>query len=214
MVGMPTCFIWGVTLFPVKIVWLVFWGSVVMSLALGWVLLRERVAPGLWIAAGSGWLGIWAMSGADLPPVSWRYLAPLGMGFCFALYVVMTRRMHGESTQAKLFHTALWVFLVMSLVVPLHWKMPSPKVLLVYTCIGLTGYLGLFFLDKSIELAPVSLAAPLMYTVPLWSCIQEIIITGKPPGTMATAGALIITAASTFIVLAVWSGRVRLSAAD
>ena len=214
MVGMPACFIWGVALLPVQVVWLISWSSVLQLLIWSDVLLRERVAPGLWIAAASGWVGIWIMSGEVLPPVSWRYLAPIGMGFCFALYVVMTSRMQGESTQAKLFHTALWVFLVMSLVVPLQWKMPSPKVLLVYIGIGLTGYLGLFFLDKSIELAPVSLTAPLIYTVPLWSCIQEIIITEKPPGAMAAAGALIITATSAFIVLAVWSGRVRLVAAD
>ena len=214
MVGMPACFIMGVALFPVQVVWLISWSCVLLLLALSHLLLREQAAPGLWIAAASGWVGIWIMSGVDLPPVSWRYLAPVGMGFCFALYVVMTRLMHGESTQAKLFHTALWVFLVLSLVVPFQWKMPSPKVLVVYTCIGLSGYLFLFLLDKSIEMAPVSLSAPMIYTVPLWSGIQEIIFTGKPLGRMATAGAFIIAATSAFLVLAVWSGRVGLAAAD
>jgi drug/metabolite transporter (DMT)-like permease len=206
MVGMPVFFIWGVALFPVQVVWLVSWSSVVVLLALSGVLLRERVALGLWIAAASGWTGIWIMSGADLPPVSWRYLAPFGMGFCFALYVIMTRRMHGESTYAKLFHTALWVFLILSLVVPFQWKMPSLQVLAVYAGIGLSGYLCLFFLDKSIELAPASLAAPMIYTVPLWSCVIESITTGKPPGGMTAAGALIAVATSAYLVLGEWSG--------
>jgi drug/metabolite transporter (DMT)-like permease len=212
MVGMPVSFIFGVALLPVQVVWLVSWISVIAMLAMSAVFLRERVAPAFWLAAGIGWLGIWAMSGAHLPPLSWRYLAPFGMGSCFAIYVVTTRRMHGESTQAKLFHTALWVFLVFSVVVPFKWKMPSLDVLIVYALIGLSGYLGLYFLDKSIEMAPVSLTAPLIYTVPLWSCVQQSIITGKPPGSMAVAGALIIVLTSAFIILAVWSGRVRLTA--
>jgi drug/metabolite transporter (DMT)-like permease len=214
MVGMPVCFIWGSILLPLQIVWLVSWSSVMILLALSGVLLQERVAPGLWITAGAGWVGIWIMSGADLPPVSWRYLAPIGMGFCFALYVVMTRRMHGESTHAKLFHTALWVFLILSMVVPFQWKMPSLQVLAVYSSIGLSGYICLFFLDKAIELAPASLAAPMIYTVPLWSCVIESITTGKPPGGMAAAGALIVVATSAYLVLGEWSGRVRFAAAD
>jgi len=214
MVGMPACFIWGAALFPVKVVWLLSWSSVMLLLAMSGVLLRERVAPGLWMAAAIGWVGIWLMSGADLPPVSWRYLAPLGMGFCFALYVIMTRRMHGESTQTKLFHTALWVFLILSLVVSSQWKLPSPGVLIVYVCTGLSGYLCLFSLDKAIELAPAALVAPLIYTAPLWSCIQESVSTGKPPGGIVVIGALIVVATSAYVMLAEWSGRVRLAAAD
>jgi drug/metabolite transporter (DMT)-like permease len=210
MVGMPACFIWGIALLPVQIVWLLSWSSVVMLMVLGWVLLGERVSPSLWIATGIGWIGIWIMSGEGLPPLSWRYLVPLSMGFCFALYIVMTRRMHGESTHAKLFHTALWVFLVLSLGAPFQWKMPSLKVLADYVGIGLLGYISLYFLDKSIELAPVSLSSPLIYTEPVWSCIQKFIISGKLPGNLAVAGALIILGTSVFIVLAVWSGRVRL----
>jgi len=68
MLGMPLCFIWGAVLLPMQIVWLVSWSSVMMSLALSGVLLHERVAPGLWIAAASGWVRIWIMSGTDLPP--------------------------------------------------------------------------------------------------------------------------------------------------
>jgi drug/metabolite transporter (DMT)-like permease len=210
MLGMPLCFIWGAAILPVRVVWLLSWGSVMMMLALGWLLLREPVAPGAWIAAGAGWVGIWVMSGSDLPPVSWRYLAPLGMGFCFALYVTMTKRMPTENTYAKLFHTALWVFLPLSLVLPLRWKMPSPQVLGIYCSIGLLGYLALFFLDKSIELAPTSLTAPLIYTMPLWLAFLNYLVAGKLLGGMAVAGALIVLATSTGLVLNEWAGRLSL----
>ena len=43
MVGMPACFIWGVALLPVQVVWLVSWISVILLLALSDLLLRERL---------------------------------------------------------------------------------------------------------------------------------------------------------------------------
>ena len=214
MVAMPACFIVGKELLPIRAVWLLSWSSVVILLVMGLILLGETVSLWQWIAAGLCWIGVWVMSGADLPPLSWRYLLPIGMGFSFALYVTLTRRMSGESTNTKLFHTALWVFLAVSLVVPFQWTMPSLKAIIVYICIGLSGYLGLFFLDKSIELAPVSLTAPLICTVPVWSCLQLFILTRRTPGWSAITGALLISTSSAFIAWAVWSGRVQFGNAD
>lgn len=214
MAAMPLCFIGSVAILPVQVVWVISWCSVMLILLLSRWVLHERVATCSWIAAASGWLGIWIMSGVDLTPISWRYLAPIGMGSCYAIYVVLTRLMDGESTQTKLFHTALWPFLVLSILVPFQWKMPSLHVAAIYISIGLSGYLFLFFLDKSIELAPVSLAAPLIYTVPLWSFIQEFIITQEMPSAAVAIGASIIVATSVIIVLAVFLGRFRFGAVD
>jgi drug/metabolite transporter (DMT)-like permease len=214
MVGMPACFISGVLVLPSNTVWLISWCSVPMLLVMSSVLLGERVAPGLWIAVLGGLFGVCAMYGLDLPPLSWRYLPPLGMGFCFALYAIMTRRMHTEKTIVKLFHTAFWVFLVLSPLIPFVWKVPSIKALVLFASIGLTGYFGLYFLDKSIELAPVSLVFPLIYTVPLWDSIQAFALTGRLPGTMGIVGALIISTTSAVIILAVWSGHLRTASAQ
>ena len=214
MVGMPAFYIWAVALLPVQFVWLISWISVPMILILGKILIREPVWPGLWIAVGIGWIGIWAMSGIDCPPVSWNYLVPIGMGLCFALYVVMTRQMRKEDTCVKLFHTAFWVFLVTSLIVPFHWVMPSIKVMVVYTCIGLSGYFCLYFLDKSVELSPVSITAPLLYTIPLWSCLQTFFVHGKFPGGMAAVGALMISTISALVILIVCFGQIRSTVTD
>jgi len=69
MLGMPVCFIAGAAFLPIDVVWVVSWCAVTIELGLSAWILRERVRPGLWIAAASGWLGVWVMSGVDFPPL-------------------------------------------------------------------------------------------------------------------------------------------------
>lgn len=210
MLGMPACFIVGVALLPIEVVWVISWCSVVIELALSALFLKERVCAGLWVAAICGWLGVWVMSGVHLPPLNLSYLAPVGMGSCFAIYVVMTRCMGDESTSTKVFHTALWVFIVLSGLMLFLWKTPSIQMVFLYTCIGISGVLLLFFLDKAIEMAPVSLTASVIYSVPIWSFLQDCFIKGKIPGPMSVAGALIILVSFVLIVGCVLSGRVSM----
>jgi len=107
MIGMPFFFIAGVVLMPAEHVWLVFWSTSIMVLIASRFLLGERISTGLWVLCCIGWFGVWLTLGADVPPISWRLLIPVAMGFCYALYVIMTRIMRMESTYANLFHTAL-----------------------------------------------------------------------------------------------------------
>jgi drug/metabolite transporter (DMT)-like permease len=214
MVGMPVCFILGATLLAFQIVWLLSWSSVAMMLVMARALLGERMAADMWVVCGIGWAGIWMMTGAGLPPISWRYLLPFGMGMCFASYVVMTRMMRLENSHAKLFHTALWVFLLLSLVLPLQWTMPSLRVCGVYIAIGLVGYLCLFLLDKSLELAPASLTAPMIFSVPIWSALLDYLVVGRRLVGISVLGVLIVITMFAYIVLAEWTGRRRLVAMD
>lgn len=106
---------------------------------------------------------------------------------------------------SKLFHTALWVFAVLSLVMPFLWKSPTPQVLIIFTAIGISGFFVLFFLDKAIEMAPVSKTAPVIYMVPIWYCLQECIIKCRAPGRMSVVGALVIIVSFVFLAMDVFS---------
>ena len=105
----------------------------------------------------------------------WLLLLPLGMGFSFALYNVLTREMRTERTSANLFHTALWVFIPLSFVMPSVWHTPSPKAALAMVGIGVWGFVILLFLDRALAWAPASLVAPFIYTQCIWSDALELI---------------------------------------
>jgi drug/metabolite transporter (DMT)-like permease len=210
MLVMPICFVFGTILLPLNVVWLVFWSSVLVQLLFAGLVLHENVSADLWIACVFGWAGLWLMTGAALPPLNWRLIPPLGMGFCYALYVVMTRRMRHESSHANLFHTALWVFLPLSPLLPLDWKMPTLRVIGIYLGIGLFGYVCLYFIDKTMEMVPAVLTAPFIFTVPLWSGVLEYFVHHKVPVALTWLGAIIVAAASAYVVVVESFGRRRL----
>ena len=123
-----------------------------MLLLNGWLLSSALREP--------GWLSARLSLGREA-----GLLLPLGMGFCFALYNVLTREMRTERTSANLFHTALWVFIALSFVMPSVWHTPSLKAALAMIGIGVWGFVLLLFLDRALAWAPASLVAPFIYTL-------------------------------------------------
>lgn len=197
MVGMPVCFVIGISLIPLRDVWTLSWTSSIMLIFMAVLILKERVSARLWIITLVAYLGVWLMSGADIPNLRWGILAPLGMGFCYALYKIMTRTMRAENSHANLFHTALWVFCLLTVFMPFSWKPPTISIIAIYIGIGFFGYLTLAFLDKSLELAPAALTAPLIYTQPIWVDLFDFMINRRIPELHTVVGATIIIAAMT-----------------
>jgi drug/metabolite transporter (DMT)-like permease len=134
----------------------------------GWLLSSALREPG-WLSARLS-LGLEA-----------GLLLPLGMGFCFALYNVLTREMRTERTSANLFHTALWVFIALSFVMPgLAYPFPESGVAMIG--IGVWGFVLLLFLDRALAWAPASLVAPFIYTQCIWGDALELIRRRFHPG--------------------------------
>jgi drug/metabolite transporter (DMT)-like permease len=127
---------------------------------LGAVLLGERSASGIWIAALAASVAYLACA-LPLPGISIRQLVlPLVTAVSFSLYVVMTRSLRLETTRANLFYTALGVFAVLSVFIEKVWIMPDAHDLACMVTMGLIGYLVLYTLDRSVASAPVGVSAP------------------------------------------------------
>ena len=74
------------------------------------VIFGEKVAAAQWMAAFIGLAGTWLVIRPPFPGTGgWLLLLPLGMGFRFALYNVLTREMHGTHQRESLSHGALGV---------------------------------------------------------------------------------------------------------
>jgi len=214
MIGMPFCYAFGVSILPVHDVWAVSWTSSIMLIFMAIWILKERVSFTLWFVSLLAWLGVWIMLGAEVPALGWGLLAPLGMGLCYALYKTMTRMMRAESSYANLFHTALWVFCPLTLLVPFSWKTPTAPLVGIYVGIGFFGYLALLFLDKSMELAPAALTAPLIYTQPIWVDLFDYLVHGHKPGLAPVIGATIILVAAVYLFTVEMTGMRQLVRAD
>ena len=177
MLAMPFFFISAVGRgMNLRLVWAMSWISVPMMLLMANIISGEKVAAAQWVAAFIGLAGTWLFIRPPFPMTGgWLLLLPLGMGFSFALYNVLTREMRTERTSANLFHTALWVFIPLSFVMPSVWHTPSPKAALAMVGIGVWGFVILLFLDRALAWAPASLVAPFIYTQCIWSDALELI---------------------------------------
>ncbi len=200
MLGMPIFFIMGVSKLPLKDVLAVFWVSPLLVMGLSIFLLGETIRPTHWLATWLGLGGVLMMLRPNLGILTWQVVLPLGMAFCFGLYLVMTRQMRTEDTLASLFYTAAGVFILLSFGLPLFWQPLAIKSGLMMALIGLIGFLVLFTLDKSLELAPASIVAPFTYTQPIWLAGLTYLLTGQLPGKLAALGIVVIVGSALYLL--------------
>jgi len=199
MLAMPLLFVLSLKFMPLEQVLLISWASSLMVLMLSKLMLRESASLRLWLAGITAWIGVWVMSGVRHPFSHWGLLAPAAMGFCFALYVIMTRMLRFESTCANLFHTAFWVLVFLTPVVSSSLKMPSKGALAVFAGIGICGYVVLYFLDKAMVLAPPALTAPLILTQPLWHGLMISALFDKTPAMNFIIGGTVVISISLYL---------------
>jgi drug/metabolite transporter (DMT)-like permease len=81
------------------------------------------------------------------------------MQLSFVLYVLMTRSLRKERTEANLFYTALGPFVAFGLLMPLVWVTPDLHEALIMTAIGVLGFFALYALDFVCHTEPASAGA-------------------------------------------------------
>lgn len=201
MLGMPIFFITALYHMPATEALTIFWVAPLIALGLSSVLLAERTSRLRWLVSLASFVGVLLILRPAGNLWHWSLVLPLGMAFCFSLYQVMTRMMQDEDTLASLFYTALGVFILLSFGLPFFWQPLTLSSGLVMMAIGLLGFLGLFTLDRSLELAPVSAVAPFAYTQPIWMSGFSSVLIGHTPGRAAMLGIVIIISSGIFLII-------------
>jgi drug/metabolite transporter (DMT)-like permease len=185
----------------------IFWLSPLLILALARAFLGERASASVWLICGVACAGALMLTVPGPLPSPSLLVFPLGMALTFSLYVVMTRSLRSETSRANLFYTALGVFVVLTPWMPHVWVAPSAHDMVVFTGVGLLGYLGLFALDYFAAAAPVSVAAPLAYLQLVFALVIAWGLGSQRPAPGTLVGQLLIASAA----LCVWARTPRLS---
>ena len=202
MIGMPLFFLLGIRFLTQEAVWAVFWIAPLMVLVLAAILLKERIGLPYWLATIGGFVGVLAIFQPRLVRLfNWTLILPLGMAFCFSLYLVLTRFLHAENTVTNLFYTGLVVSLAYSFGLPYFWKTMNITALLTMSMIGFLGFWVLYFLDKALERTPTSVLAPFLYTQPIFALFLNSFFFRQFPGFMRLAGSLALIGIGIFLAL-------------
>ena len=201
MLAMPICFILATQRMPSNDVWSVYWLSPLVALALSTWILREPAGSTRWIVALLGLIGTLFIVQPDAGIFSTASVLAFGMGVCISVHLMLSRVLRYDHPLASLFHTALWVFVILSFFVPFLWKIPSLTSLIGMVLIGLIGVAGLFALARSGELAPLPVVASFAYTETIWTLLLKLVLFGTLPGLRMILGALVIAGVSGYSLL-------------
>ncbi len=192
MVAMPIAFIFANTQMANHNVWAIYWLSPFMMLALSVWVLREPAGRVRWVAALVGFAGMMLVLRPDTGVFSPAAILPLIVGLSISLHLMLSRILRDDHPLTSLFHTALWVFIVMSFIMPFVWQPPALTDLIGVVIVGLVGCLGLLLLARSGELVPLPVVASFSYTEGIWTMLLSALLFGQMPGRGEMLGALII----------------------
>jgi drug/metabolite transporter (DMT)-like permease len=192
MLGMPAAFVLAIMHAPRDRVLSLVTVEPLLAMVLAAVWLGERVRARQWAAgavACAGALMLFPPSG--IPRGSW-VIPALSVAACFALYQALTRFMREETGAARLFYTALGVWLPLSLGLPWFWRTPTLHDLVLMSAVGVLGFLSLLGIDRALDAAPVSRVAPFALAQPVAGVVVEVVLLAQAPSPAQLGGILVV----------------------
>lgn len=181
--------------------------------ALSGLLLGERVSALQWLAIVIGFSGVLILLGPSLRALNLGVLLAMASAICFALGLLLLRRIGTSEGPGSI----LIVFLLTTLVitgVPLLWEWQMPRSLVDWGLMAAIGFAAggaHIAIVSAFRRAPAARLAPFQYTQLVWGVVLGIVVFGDWPGPMVALGSAIVVGAG--LLLAMDERRIRASGA-
>jgi len=194
------CYFGAVSYLPLAdVLTLAFIGPIV-STALAPVALGEYVGPARWGAVIVGFVGALIVIRPGLAVFHWASLLALGAGISYGAYLLATRRLSGSGRPlVTLLHTAGLGVVVLSALLPVVWRSPTPSAWAWMIAMGALGAVAHFFIIRAFEYASAPAVAPVSYTEIVAATAVGWAAFGDLPDRWTWAGVSIIVASGIFI---------------
>ncbi len=189
---------WGLTVLPLAQLVALEFTSPIWVVLLAPLLLGERFTPRKLVVALIGFCGILIVARPGLAPVGLGHAAALGAALCFALNILLTRRlMRDNSVLCVLF----WMTLVQTglalptgLATGMGW--PSAALWPWLVALGVTGLSAHYCLTSALNVASASVVAPMEFLrLPLIAMLGMVLY-AEPLDAFVFLGAAVIFAAN------------------
>ena len=169
---------------------------------IGAMALREPVGPRRWAAVALGFLGTMIVirpgTGAIHPAV---FLVVVSALF-FALRQILSRVLGPtDGVATTVAYTAIAGSAVLTIPLPFVWQTPEAGwQILLLILLGTLAAVGEFCIVKALDLAQAVAAAPLQYTLIIWSSAWGFLVFGDIPDLWTWVGAAIIAGSGLYTV--------------
>lgn len=199
--GAAFLFFTGLRFLPLADAFAIAFTAPLFITALSVPLLGEQVGLRRWTAVLLGFAGVLVVMQPGTESFRIEALLPLGAAFCYALTMLVGRKMSRHmTTSAIMFWPSLGAVLATLLMMPSQWQTPNLSDLGVFAVMGVVGTLGMSLITQGYRYAPAAVIAPFDYSALLWAVILGWVLWKDVPGPPVWLGSSILIASGLYIL--------------
>ena len=162
-------------------------------------LLGETVGIRRWIALLAGMAGVLIVLRPGVGTFQPEGLYRVGSAMFWAVGLILTRKMAGtDRAETTMFWSALIGLIVLTVIIPFVFTMPSPRQLSLALGQSILSSAGQWMVMQSLRFTPASTLAPFSYTQLIWSTIAGFLVFSAFPDEWTIVGAAIIIASGLY----------------
>ena len=173
----------------------------VFVVILSMLILKEKIEKRLWFIIFFGFIGVIIILRPGFDIFDIKSLLPLGAGFFFGLYQVITKKASQyDSDETSLFYTSIFGLVIISFLILIYWH---PFTLISYfllPLIGLMMTLAHYSLIIGLARAPASKIQPFHFTLIFWAIVFGYLFYNDIPDIPTLFGASIIALSGIFLI--------------
>ena len=174
--------------------------SPLLVTALSIPLLGEQVGVRRWSAVAVGFVGVLVVIRPGSGAIGIAALLPLSSASCWALAIVLTRRMgHTDAPLTTLFYSSLVGFVLSAAALPLVWQTPRAIDWAMLAAMGLLSATSQYLFILGLARGAASLLASFSYSQIVWSTTMGFLVFGSVPTAWTWAGAALIVGSGLYV---------------
>jgi drug/metabolite transporter (DMT)-like permease len=208
--GAGFLFFTGLRYMPLADAFAIVFAAPLFITALSVPILGEEVGIRRWLAVMVGFVGVLIVVQPGTSSFRLESLLPLGAALCYAIAMIIGRRMTREmNTSAIMFWPGLVAVAFTLTLMPTDWKTPGLADATLFIFMGVIGTLGMSLITQGYRYAPAAVIAPFDYSVLIWGVIFGWLIWHDVPGANVWVGSAILIASGLYILHRETRGKPR-----
>ena len=199
VVGSSVLFVFGVHRMTMAQATTISFLSPLLITILSIPLLGETVGIRRWAAVATGMVGMLIVVRPGLGGFQPAALFGVASSCCWALALVITRRIAAtDPPQTTLIWSTAVGVVVLSALLPFEFDWPTRFQLMLSLILGVFASIGQWLVILAHRIAPASVLAPFFYGQLIWVTISGFLVFGNVPDTWTITGASIIVASGLY----------------
>ncbi len=173
----------------------------VFVVILSMLILREKIEKALWFVIFFGFIGVIIILRPGFDIFDIKSLLPLGAGFFFALYQVITKKASEyDPDETSLFFTSIFGLIIITVLALYFWHPLTYFSFFILPLIGIMMTLAHYSLIIALARSPASKIQPFHFTLIFWAIIFGYIFYNDIPDLPTIFGAIVIASSGVFII--------------